>query len=66
MEVGPRRDLVGELADAVRKNTELHFGLYHSLFEWFNPLYRKDAANGFKTQEFVAVSERGRQKSTRQ
>lgn len=31
----------------------LHFGLYHSLFEWFHPLYLKDRASGYKTQEFV-------------
>lgn len=32
------------------------FGVYHSLYEWFNPLYLSDKNNGFKTQEFVAVS----------
>lgn len=25
------------------------------MFEWFNPLYKSDAANGFKTQNFVKV-----------
>ncbi|XP_050414721.1 alpha-L-fucosidase [Patella vulgata] len=54
MEVGPKRDLVGELADAIRQNTNIHFGLYHSLFEWFHPLYLKDKAAKFKTQDFVA------------
>ncbi|XP_055351700.1 plasma alpha-L-fucosidase-like [Paramacrobiotus metropolitanus] len=53
MDVGPRRDLVGELADAVRKNTKLHFGLYHSMFEWFNPVYKQDVANNFTTKQFV-------------
>ncbi|XP_054462175.1 tissue alpha-L-fucosidase-like [Anoplopoma fimbria] len=53
MDVGPHRDLVGELAAAVRKKS-LHFGLYHSLFEWYNPLYLADRASGFKTQDFVA------------
>lgn len=32
----------------------LHFGLYHSLYEWFNPLFLADQASGFKTQNFVA------------
>lgn len=31
----------------------LHFGLYNSLYEWFNPLYLLDKKNGFKTQEYV-------------
>ncbi|KAK7102827.1 hypothetical protein V1264_020994 [Littorina saxatilis] len=53
MDVGPNRDIVGELATAVRK-TDLIFGLYHSLFEWFHPLYLQDKANNFTTQDFVA------------
>ncbi|XP_055958256.1 alpha-L-fucosidase-like [Patella vulgata] len=53
MSVGPKRDIVGELAAAIRSNTSLHFGLYHSLFEWFNPLYLRDKANNFTTQDFV-------------
>lgn len=52
MDVGPRRDLVGEFAEAVKK-TSIHFGLYHSLLEWFNPLYMNDKANKFTTQKFV-------------
>ncbi len=39
---GPRRDLVGELTDAVRK-TDVKMGLYYSLYEWYNPLYVADA-----------------------
>lgn len=30
-------------------------GLYHSMFEFFNPLYLADRASGFKTQNFVAL-----------
>lgn len=33
----------------------IHWGLYHSLYEWYNPLYLLDKANGFKTQDFVAM-----------
>ena len=59
MDVGPRRDLVGDLAKAVKKTTsqhtkkKLHFGLYHSLFEWFNPLFMADFKNNFTTNKFA-------------
>jgi len=51
MDVGPKRDLVGELEKAVRK-TSVHFGVYHSLFEWFNPIWLADKANNFTTQDY--------------
>lgn len=38
---GPRRDLVGDLFTALRK-TQVKPGLYYSLYEWFNPLWRFD------------------------
>ncbi len=41
MEVGPNRDLVGELTMSVKK-AGLHMGLYYSLPEWNNPLHRWD------------------------
>lgn len=56
MDVGPHRDIVGEFVDAIRNNKTYSFmslGLYHSLFEWFNPLYLADKANNFSTQDFV-------------
>ncbi|NXD62540.1 FUCO2 fucosidase, partial [Eolophus roseicapillus] len=52
VDVGPKRDLVSELATSVRNRTGLRFGLYHSLFEWFNPLFLEDAANAFMTRKF--------------
>jgi len=38
---GPGRDLLGELTKSVR-NTGLKMGIYYSLYEWFNPLYKND------------------------
>lgn len=50
MDVGPKRDLVGDIANAIRSKTNLRFGVYHSMFEWFNPLYLADKASGYKQQ----------------
>ncbi|RZF45525.1 hypothetical protein LSTR_LSTR005727 [Laodelphax striatellus] len=52
-DVGLKRDVVGELAAAIRGETNLHFGLYYSLMEWYNPLYLADKANDLTTQVFV-------------
>ncbi len=41
VDIGPHRDLVGELAKAVREKG-LKFGLYYSLYEWFHPIYREN------------------------
>jgi alpha-L-fucosidase len=59
MEVGPKRDLLGDFAKEVRKvrspqtGRSIHLGIYHSLFEWYNPMYRLDQENHFQTQQFV-------------
>jgi len=39
VDVGPHRDLLGDLTDAVRKR-EIKMGFYYSLYEWYHPLYR--------------------------
>ena len=41
VDVGPHRDLCGDLTKAVR-NRGLKMGFYYSLYEWFNPVYRSD------------------------
>ncbi|XP_054013327.1 alpha-L-fucosidase [Hylaeus anthracinus] len=53
MDIGPQKDLIGELAMAIRSSTDLRFGLYHSLYEWYNPLYLFDKENNFTTEIFV-------------
>jgi alpha-L-fucosidase len=40
-EVGPKQDLVGKLFAALRK-TSVRPGLYYSLYEWFDSLYKKN------------------------
>ena len=46
---------VGELANAIRQKTNIKFGLYHCLYEWFNPLYINDMRKGFTTNEYAEV-----------
>ncbi|XP_053238052.1 plasma alpha-L-fucosidase [Podarcis raffonei] len=55
VDVGPKRDIVAELASSIRNRTVLHFGLYHSLFEWFNPLFLDDASSGFLKNQFPSA-----------
>jgi alpha-L-fucosidase len=44
--VGPKRDLVGELTTAVRRE-KLEMGFYFSLYEWFNPLWLAGDADAY-------------------
>lgn len=39
VDIGPHRDIVGELLDAAERNG-LRRGLYYSLLEWFHPVMR--------------------------
>jgi alpha-L-fucosidase len=41
MEVGAKRDLVGEFVEAVKK-TNVKAGLYYSLYEWYHPWWQND------------------------
>lgn len=40
-EIGPKRDILGDLTEAVRKRG-LKMGFYYSLYEWYNPLWTTD------------------------
>ncbi|XP_068629785.1 putative alpha-L-fucosidase [Battus philenor] len=51
-EVGLKQDIVGLLSKAVR-HVGLKFGVYHSLFEWFNPIYMEDKRNNFSTKYYT-------------
>ena len=41
VDVGPHRDFCKELKEACDKS-DVKFGVYHSVYEWFHPLYLKD------------------------
>jgi len=41
VDIGPHRDLCGDLTKAV-KDAGLHMGFYYSLYEWYNPLYKNN------------------------
>ncbi len=41
IDVGPHRDFCMELKNALAK-TDVKFGVYHSVYEWFNPIYLRN------------------------
>ena len=41
VDAGPRRDLLGDLSEAVRRKG-LRMGYYYSLYEWYHPLWLAD------------------------
>ena len=41
VETGPRRDVLGDLSEAVRRKG-VKMGYYYSLYEWYNPLWLYD------------------------
>lgn len=41
MEIGAKRDLIGELTTAVKK-TDVKIRFYYSLYEWFHPWWQND------------------------
>jgi len=47
VEIGPQRDLLGDLTDAVRRQG-LRMGIYYSLYEWYNALWLSDKSRYVK------------------
>jgi alpha-L-fucosidase len=41
VETGPKRDVLGDLTEAVRRKG-LRMGFYYSLYEWYNPVWLTD------------------------
>jgi len=52
VDVGPGRDTVDLLTNAVR-GVGLKMGLYHSLYEWYNPLFLEDVNSQGKKSVYV-------------
>jgi len=55
MALGPNRNLLGDLAVAIRENTDIKFGLYHTQGTFFHPLFEQDKANNFETNEYTRL-----------
>jgi alpha-L-fucosidase len=51
VEIGPKRDLLGDLTRAVRARG-LKMGYYYSLYEWYNPLWRSDKPRFIREHTF--------------
>lgn len=43
----------GDLAKSIRSKTDIKFGLYYSLYEWYHPLYKNDKSLNFTENKFV-------------
>lgn len=43
----------GDLSRAIRSLNATRFGVYHSLYEWFNPLWMQDKQANLSTRNFV-------------
>ncbi|EFO97325.1 hypothetical protein CRE_16614 [Caenorhabditis remanei] len=53
VDVGPKRDIVGELKQAFSQ-TDIHFGLYFSQFEFFHPMFLEDEKKNTTTYPEVS------------
>jgi alpha-L-fucosidase len=49
MDVGPHRNLLGDLTKAV-KDKNIKMGYYYSLLEWYHPLYKNETLNEYIDQ----------------
>ena len=56
VDVGPKKDLIGDLFKAVRK-TSVRAGMYYSLYEWFNPVWLADRKKFVETHTWPQMKE---------
>ena len=52
VDVGPHRDLLGDLTKAVREK-DLKMGYYYSLLEWYHPLYKKATITRYVDEHMI-------------
>jgi alpha-L-fucosidase len=52
VDVGPHRDLLGDLTQAVR-NKGLKMGYYYSLLEWYHPLYKRETIEQYVDEHML-------------
>ncbi len=52
VDVGPHRDLLGDLTKSVR-DAGLKMGYYYSLLEWYHPLYKKETINQYVDEHMI-------------
>jgi alpha-L-fucosidase len=52
VDVGPHRDLLGDLTNSVRK-AGLKMGYYYSLLEWYHPLYKKETIDQYVDEHMI-------------
>ncbi|GAB6023004.1 hypothetical protein CHUAL_007096 [Chamberlinius hualienensis] len=50
---GPKINIIGELAAAIRSNTKAKFGLHYSFQDNFNPFFIDDKRNNFRTNAYT-------------
>ncbi|MCC6697034.1 MAG: alpha-L-fucosidase, partial [Candidatus Hydrogenedentes bacterium] len=52
VDIGPHRDLCGDLITAVREQG-LRMGFYYSIYEWYNPLYLSGDIEKYATEHML-------------
>ncbi len=52
VDIGPHRDLAGDLSQAV-KAQGLKMGFYYSLYEWFHPLYKQETLGRYVDEHML-------------
>lgn len=52
LDAGPKKDIVKELSEAIKKYN-IKFGAYYSLLEWTNELYLRDKQSNFQNISYV-------------